>query len=94
MMRGVSYGRWTDNICLGLQAEYRFPIISLFSGTVFGSMGQVMPYFERFKFENFKYAGGVGLRIALNQAAKMNLRLDFTFSENGFFPISNVLEPF
>jgi outer membrane protein assembly factor BamA len=83
LMRGYFAGRYRDKTYLAAQVEYRFPIGGRFSGAVFGSAGQVAPSLANLDLQNLKFAGGAGIRFAVNTSQKINLRLDFGYGPEG-----------
>ncbi len=94
MMRGYHDDRFRDKVMVATQIEYRFPIYWRFGGVVFGGIGQVAPRLAELTFEDLKVAGGVGLRFAVTEDPKINVRLDFAFSPEGFMFYVNALEAF
>ncbi len=81
-MRGYFEGRFRDNNLMMLQAEYRIPLFWRVGMVVFGGYGGVADKFNNFKLDNFKWAGGGGIRFALNKKEKINLRLDVGYGED------------
>jgi outer membrane protein assembly factor BamA len=87
-MRGYYEGRYKDQNQLVLQAEYRFPIYKRFRGVVFGGGGDVGGSFTDYSFSDLKYSYGAGLRFALSQKEKLNLRIDYGIGQgnnSGFY---------
>jgi hypothetical protein len=70
-------GRYRDKHLVAVQAEYRIPIYKRIGMVVFGGLGEVAPNFSQFSFYGLKPSFGSGLRIALKQKEKLNLRLDY-----------------
>lgn len=88
LMRGYYMGRYRDNNQLAAQAEYRMlPLPLGFSkrigAAVFASAGTVFEDFSRLNTEQFKYAGGVGLRFLLFPKKDIYTRLDFAMTREG-----------
>jgi outer membrane protein assembly factor BamA len=81
-LRGMYEGRYRDQNSLFFQGEYRFPIYQRFRGVVFVGMGQVAESPGDFGWDKFKTAAGCGIRYTLAQAQKLNLRLDFGYSQD------------
>lgn len=85
-MRGFFQGAYRDKSFATLQAEWRFPLFWRFGATTFGSLGQVN---DKLKIEPdfFRFAGGVGIRILLNEKENINLRLDYARGKDtsGFY---------
>ncbi len=74
LVRGIRRGMFSDDAYLALQAELRFPIWRIFSGTVFAGIGDVYN-FSDWKWVMPKIGYGVGLRCAINKS-KVNIRFD------------------
>ena len=70
-----------------LQSEYRIPVYKLLGLAVFGSTGEVGHTLDEFSLANLKLSYGIGARIALSKKEKMNLRLDYGFTQHnsGFY---------
>jgi len=79
VMRGYYSGRFRDKNLLAFQAEYRMPVWWRFGVVGFVGMGQVSDQIGNLRFDAFKLSAGAGLRIALLQQEKFNLRLDYGF---------------
>jgi outer membrane protein assembly factor BamA len=87
-MRGYYAGRYRDKNAGILQAEYRIPLWWRIGIVGFADMGNVGPELKDVNLAHFKYSYGGGLRIALNQSEKLNLRLDYGFAKGhsrGFY---------
>jgi outer membrane protein assembly factor BamA len=87
-MRGYYDGRYRDNNLAVFQAEYRLPLFWRLGAVAFGGIGNVSNHFNDSGFQYLKYSYGAGLRIALNKAERLNLRLDYGIgrgSNNGFY---------
>ncbi len=76
LLRGMIEGRYRDNHYLAEQVEYRFPLFWRLGGVAFGGVGRVAEHVSDFKLEDWKYAGGAGLRFAIDRAERINARLD------------------
>lgn len=88
LMRGYYAGRYRDKNAAVIQAEYRLPLFWRIGATGFADMGNVGPELASINFHHFKYSYGGGLRIALNEKEKLNLRLDYGIargSSQGFY---------
>lgn len=77
VMRGYYMGRYRDKHLIAVQAEYRIPIYKRIGMVVFGGLGEVASTLSQFSFYGLKPSFGSGLRIALKQKEKLNLRLDY-----------------
>ena len=93
-LRGVRLGRFRDNDMVEAQAEFRFPIFGRFGGTTFVGVGQVARTVADLSFSELKPAGGLGLRYAIVPSEKINIRLDFAYSELGLAYYLDLAEAF
>lgn len=86
-MRGYYAGRYRDKNQGVLQAEYRVPIIGRIGVVGFAGFGNIGPELKDINFDDLKYSYGGGVRIALNKAEKLNLRLDYGLGQHsqGFY---------
>ena len=87
-MRGYYAGRYRDKNAGILQAEYRVPLFWRLGAVGFADMGNVGDEITGVNLHHFKYSYGGGLRVALNRAEKLNLRLDYGLAKggsNGFY---------
>jgi hypothetical protein len=76
LLRGYFLGRYRDKWAAAVEAEYRFPIYWLFRGVVFAGAGEVAGRLRDLDLDPVRWAVGSGLRLALNQQERLNLRLD------------------
>ena len=84
MMRGHYLGKYRDNQYLAAQAEYRFLPFGFskrLGGAVFASVGAVS---STFPTNNFKLAGGAGLRYLLFPKKDIFTRIDVGFEKKGY----------
>jgi outer membrane protein assembly factor BamA len=87
-MRGYYAGRYRDKNAAVIQAEYRIPLFWRIGAVGFSDVGNVGPQLTDINLHYFKYSYGGGLRIALNQSERLNLRLDYGIakgSSQGFY---------
>ena len=87
-MRGYYAGRYRDKNAGFVQAEYRVPLFWRIGAVGFADMGNVGPEIKDVNLVHFKYSYGGGLRFALNQSEKLNLRLDYGLAKGhsqGFY---------
>ena len=87
MMRGYYYGRYRDNNMLAAQAEYRmlpFSFSKRFGATLFAGTAAVAPRFGDFSLDQFRLAGGGGIRYLLFPKKDIFVRLDVGFTREGF----------
>jgi len=88
LMRGYYSGRYRDKDAAVIQAEYRVPLFWRIAAVGFADIGNVGPALDYINFQHFKYSYGGGLRVALNEKEKLNLRLDYGIakgSSQGFY---------
>lgn len=83
-MRGFYEGRYRDNNLLVFQAEYRRHLFWQLGLTVFADAGQVAARYDRFNTSNWRYTYGAGLRLMIDKAQKINLRVDFGVGNKKF----------
>jgi hypothetical protein len=76
LLRGYFLGRYRDKNMIALEAEYRFPLFWRFGAVVFAGAAEVAAVPGAFDFDPVRWAGGGGLRFALSQEERLNLRLD------------------
>ena len=93
-IRGIYGGVFSNKNMVTGQIEYRFPIHERWSGATFLAAGDVYEQWGEAKFSEIKYAGGIGLRFALNREEKINIRLDLAVSPWGFGPYLKIQEKF
>jgi hypothetical protein len=87
-MRGYYSGRYRDKNAGILQTEYRIPLWWRIGAVGFADMGNVGPGLKDVNLVHFKYSYGGGLRVALNETEKLNLRLDYGLAKGhsqGFY---------
>lgn len=84
IMRGYREGRFVDRDLLATQLEYRKTFKnSRFGAVAFVGTGDVYHNVDEFRFDNLKPNYGIGLRFALDQSERLNLRLDWGFGSDG-----------
>lgn len=85
-MRGYFQGAYRGNTYLTSQLEWRMPIIGRLGLAAFGSVGQISNDLS-INTNNFRYAGGLGLRFRFNDEENLNLRIDYALgnSSSGFY---------
>jgi len=94
-MRGYYEGRYRDKNMLTFQAEYRFPVVWRFGGAAFAGIGDVAEELDAFRFDEFKYSLGFGVRFMFDTQERINARLDIGFNTDGDMGIyALVLEAF
>lgn len=80
MMRGYFAGRYRGNQYIAAQAEYRKPVHRWVTAAVFASMGQVQYAIKGFTPADMRVAGGAGIRVLVNKAKRIYLRMDYAVS--------------
>jgi hypothetical protein len=79
-LRGVLEGRWRDLTAFSVQAEYAVPLFWRLGVDVFGGAGQVAPRVGGLAWDRFVPAGGAGVRITVDQADRVFVRIDRGYS--------------
>ena len=77
LMRGIYEQRFRDRQMITFQAELRQKLFWRIDGAVFGGVGNVSQYIDKFNLSNTKYAGGAGIRFNFLPRDRVNLRLDY-----------------
>jgi outer membrane protein assembly factor BamA len=87
IMRGYYSGRFRDNNLAACQIEYRMHIWKRIGVVGFIGAGQVARQVSSFSINQFKCAGGGGIRFALKPDEKLNLRIDYGVAKysQGFY---------
>ncbi|OOV88047.1 hypothetical protein BTA35_0200340 [Oceanospirillum linum] len=80
-IRGLLQDRYRDELALSSQVEWRRILTDKWGMAVFSGFGDVFPSFDQVRASELKYALGVGGRYALGQKQRVNLRLDFGYSD-------------
>ena len=93
-MRGYIQGRFRDKHLIFLQMEYRAPLFWRLSAAGFGGYGNVAEKLKRFKLNDFKFTGGLGIRYQVNRESGTNVRLDFGFAKGSFGVYAMINEAF
>ncbi len=75
-MRGFYEGRYRDNHAALIQLEYRRNLPWRFGAVAFAGMGAVANEYSHLALNDLRYACGGGLRFALNEAERINIRFD------------------
>ena len=77
LLRGIYEQRFRDSQMITFQAELRQKLFWRIDGAIFGGVGNVSQYIDKFSLSNTKYAGGAGIRFNFLQRDRVNLRLDY-----------------
>jgi outer membrane protein assembly factor BamA len=87
LLRGIYEQRFRDRQMIMFQAELRQKLFWRIDAAVFGGVGNVNNYIDKFALSDTKYAGGAGIRFNFIRRDRVNLRLDYaggTGSKPGF----------
>lgn len=87
-LRGYYQGRYRDLSMYSVVAEYRAFLFWRLSACAFAGFGDVYNKASDINISSMKYSIGGGLRIAILEKEKLNLRLDYGYSDNynqGFY---------
>ena len=77
LLRGIYEQRFRDRQMVMFQAEIRQKLFWRIDAAVFGGVGNVNNYIDKFNLSDTKYAGGAGIRFNFLQRDRVNLRLDY-----------------
>ncbi|QNF31648.1 BamA/TamA family outer membrane protein [Adhaeribacter swui] len=81
-MRGFYEGRFRDRQLLAVQTEYRQQLFSRLGFVVFGGLGQVADRGKDLNLNLIKRAAGGGVRLMLNRAQRLNIRIDYAIGSD------------
>lgn len=81
--RGYWEGRYRDRIMMSMQAEYRLPLFWKFGAAFFAGASEVAPNFDEFDFSNLKWFAGWGIRFAIFEENRVNIRVDVGYGRDG-----------
>ncbi|WP_201986146.1 BamA/TamA family outer membrane protein [Hymenobacter rubidus] len=77
LLRGIYEQRFRDRQMIMFQAEIRQKLFWRIDGAIFGGVGNVNQYIDKFSLNDTKYAGGAGIRFNFIRRDRVNLRLDY-----------------
>lgn len=80
-LRGLYQGRFRDDNMTTFIGEYRIPIYKRISTCIFGGIGDVYKKLKDVSARTFKHSYGAGVRIAILPKEKLNIRIDYGFSD-------------
>lgn len=83
ILRSYARNRFLDQNFAGTQLEYRFPLYRRLGMAAFAGLGDVFDKPADVGFSTLKYSLGTGLRYALNQEQKLNLRFGLGYGSEG-----------
>jgi outer membrane protein assembly factor BamA len=78
-LRGFYQGRFRDNNLITFIGEYRAPIYWRFSLVAFGGIGNVYDVLPQLQSHPLLYSFGGGIRLALLEKDKLNIRIDYGY---------------
>jgi outer membrane protein assembly factor BamA len=87
-MRGFYQGRYRGRKMVSFITEYRWSVIGRFGLCFFGGVGDAYTEINEVKPRQLKFSYGAGIRFALLEKEKLNIRLDYGFASkynNGFY---------
>lgn len=86
LFRGMPSRRFTDDVAVSSQLEYRVQVVPWLGAVAFASVGQVGDTLIDLDWSRPAVAGGGGLRITLSRSEHLNLRIDIAVSPEGGGP--------
>ena len=93
-LRGYFEGQYRDKTEVGGQVEYRIPVWWRFGAVAFAGVAQVADKMPHWSLDEFKFAGGAGIRFVLNPQERIAFRLDAGFGNNSSGVYFTVTEAF
>lgn len=94
LLRGYPAGRYAGEHVITGQAELRVPLFWRLRLVSFLAAGAVSREIDTIFASSPKVSGGVGLRLSVNQARDINIRVDLGFSPDGTGVYITLLEAF
>jgi outer membrane protein assembly factor BamA len=94
LLRGYPKNRYRDKHFFGTQLEYRFPLFWRFGMVGFAGAGDVFSRPQDLSWRTMKYSVGMGLRILVNAAERLNIRVDYGYGSGGGYFYFSVAEAF
>lgn len=83
LLRGYARNRYRDHHFAGTQLEYRFPLFWRLGMVGFAGVGDVFGPASKPSIQNLKYSLGTGLRLVVDPAERLNIRLDYGYGREG-----------
>ncbi len=93
-LRGYFDGQYRDKTEVGGQIEYRIPVWWRFGAVAFAGVAQVADRVSLWSLNEFRFAGGAGLRFLLKRDDRVALRADMGFGRNSSGLYITVTEAF
>ncbi|MCL2389702.1 MAG: BamA/TamA family outer membrane protein [Elusimicrobia bacterium] len=94
LLRGITRGRYSDNILIAFQPELQRRISRNVKGVLFCGIGNVYRNVESIDLSRLHFSGGVGARLRIAQNPAINLRLDVGFSKDARGVYFGIMEAF
>jgi len=95
IVRGYLPALYIEKKLVAAQIEYRrIPVWGRFGFTLFAGTGSVAGTISDFKHSKFKFAAGFGLRYALVESEKVNIRIDYGIGDDSAELYLDVTEAF
>jgi outer membrane protein assembly factor BamA len=79
-MRGYYQGRFRGNKMASVITEYRCTVKGRFGFCIFGAVGEAYRELKEIRPEHLKFSYGAGLRFALLQKERLNIRIDYGYA--------------
>jgi hypothetical protein len=83
VLRGYTEPRFRDGAMSAVQAEVRAPLRGILSLVLFGGTGTTASSLGSLGGGIWRVAGGAGLRVLLDRAAGLQLRIDYAVAKGG-----------
>jgi hypothetical protein len=83
LLRGYTGPRFLDGAMSAAQAEARVPLTSVVSAVAFAGVGATAPSLRSVADAPWRLAGGAGIRLLLDRANGLQLRVDYAFAKGG-----------
>lgn len=93
-LRGVQDGQYRHRTTIATQVEARMPLTQRFAATTFVHIGQVAATPQAWWDEDWKQGGGAGLRYAISEQRRLNVRLDVGWVDGRSGVVLNLGEAF
>ncbi len=83
ILRGYTGPRFLDGAMSAAQVEVRAPLKGIFWGVAFAGAGATAPRLGGVPDAPLRVAGGLGLRVVLDRANGLQLRIDYALAKGG-----------
>ncbi len=81
-LRGITLTKYIDSKVYYIQTEYRKKIYKKFWINIFSGIGDVAPKVNKYNVTTVKVGYGIGLRYRLLNKERINIRVDYAFSND------------